>query len=57
VFVNVKMDVNGNAEGGKWKNLGSEVEKDGVRGRKRWGQRSKKMGSEVEKKGVRGRFF
>ena len=35
--------------------MGSEVEKDGVRGRKRWGQRSKKMGSEVEKIGVRGR--
>ena len=34
--------------------MGSEVEKDGVRGRKRWGQRSKKRGSEVEKDGVRG---
>ena len=29
--MNVKMDVNGNAEGGKWKNLGSEVEKKAMR--------------------------
>ena len=28
--------------------MGSEVEKIGVRGRKRWGQRSKKLGSEAE---------
>ena len=50
----MKVKVNVNGSGGfknKTEIVGSEVEKDGVRGRKKGGQRSKKMGSEVEKVG------